>query len=326
MPSHIEEREEVLPVKGDPTTVKSRVRVCEICGGDCSDNELLDQTLRKAYDKYREKHGIISRGEIESILKKYNISQRSLAALLGWGEITIHRYVAGNIPDEAHNQMLHFIADPANMEKIFCKNEDRLSLQARRKLETALNTMTESKKEKSRTVITSPQDRLPISIYTGSIKFSEESLRNMVLYFASQAGGVLKTKLMKLLWYAENVHFSLHSTSISGTTYVHLPHGPAPDDYEFYLSEMKLDNDIIIEETLVGDFPGYILRAAKSPDLSSLPGTAEPVLKAVREHFENFTSGDISRVSHAEPGYVETGKGKPISFEYAGKLKEKINI
>lgn len=139
VPTHIIDREETYPVKGDPTSIIAKVRICDICGGDCSDTEIDDQTLLKAYDKYRVKHKIISRREIKALLKKYDISQRSLAALLGWGEITIHRYEKGNIPDEAHNLILKFIDDPVNMLKLFDEHKDRLPPRATKKLEARLN-------------------------------------------------------------------------------------------------------------------------------------------------------------------------------------------
>ncbi|MCX6646229.1 MAG: helix-turn-helix domain-containing protein [bacterium] len=138
-PTHIIEREETFPVKGDPTTIFTKVRICDICGGDSSDSKLIDESLLRAYDKYRGKHGIISRDEIRKILRKYGLTQRSLAALLGWGEITIHRYEKGSIPDEAHNLILKFIEDPVNMQRLFDEHKDRLNPRALKKLEAKLN-------------------------------------------------------------------------------------------------------------------------------------------------------------------------------------------
>jgi putative zinc finger/helix-turn-helix YgiT family protein len=148
VPTHIIDREETYPVKGDPTTIIAKVRICDICGGDSSDSKLIDESLLRAYDKYREKHKIISRYGIKELLKKYDISQRSLAALLGWGDITIHRYERGNIPDEAHSLILRFIEDPVNMQKLFNEYKDRLNPQALKKLEAKLNELLRGKSRK----------------------------------------------------------------------------------------------------------------------------------------------------------------------------------
>lgn len=322
--SHIVEREETYPVKGDPTTIMAKVRICDLCGGDCSDEELEEQTLLAAYDKYRKKHKIISRNQIKAILDKYDISQRSLAALLGWGEITIHRYERGSLPDEAHNQILKFIEDPVNMKKILEEHRERLRPRALKKLEVRLNGI-RGRDDRPLVGISRPCNE-PSSILTGENNFSADVLRNMILFFAAPINGVLKTKLMKLLWYADFLHFRLFSKSISGTTYVALPFGPAPDEYEYYLSEMRLKNEISIEETMVGGHPAYKIHSRKVPDIEAFPPTAEKVMKRIHEYFSKMGSNEISDLSHQEEGYKKTKKGKPISYKYAEKIKVQIEV
>lgn len=57
---------------------------------------------------------IISKEEIEEILKKYNIGKKPLSLVLGWGEITIIRYLDGNIPDKLHSEVLYSIKNNPN--------------------------------------------------------------------------------------------------------------------------------------------------------------------------------------------------------------------
>jgi transcriptional regulator with XRE-family HTH domain len=72
--------------------------------------------------------------ELKAMREHYGLSQRSLAALLGWGEVTVHRYENGSLPDEAHNQLLHLLKYPENMLRIAQMNGERLPASARRKL------------------------------------------------------------------------------------------------------------------------------------------------------------------------------------------------
>jgi putative zinc finger/helix-turn-helix YgiT family protein len=134
VPAHVEEREEEFPVKGEPTKVLSRVRICSVCGNDIFDEELDSATLCMAFDLYRSRHNLMFPSELKAMREHYGLSQRSLAALLGWGEVTVHRYENGSLPDEAHNQLLHLLKYPENMLRIAQMNGERLPASARRKL------------------------------------------------------------------------------------------------------------------------------------------------------------------------------------------------
>jgi putative zinc finger/helix-turn-helix YgiT family protein len=134
-------RSEVLPVKGERVDVEASVRVCRTCGGDISDESLDGETLEKAYRIYRVRHGLLGPAEIRRLREKYGMSQRSLSILLDWGEVTIHRYENGSLPDAAHNQVLTFLEDPSNMRKVFLQNKDRLSREAQRVVLEHLNSL-----------------------------------------------------------------------------------------------------------------------------------------------------------------------------------------
>jgi len=231
--SNVTKQEIDLPVKGESIVVSADIRICNTCGGECYDEELEQKLFETAYDIYRTRHNIISPAEIVEIREKYSLSQRNLAVILGWGAITIHRYENGSLPDDAHNMGLQLLTDPENFQRIFNKNKDRLPERIRLRVEARLNEMIKGNR-KDLVRVVSPQENYQPSVYTGHLKFSEEMLENMILYFASQADGVLKTKLNKLLWYADFLHYDIYSVSITGTAYVPLPQGPVPDDYDYY--------------------------------------------------------------------------------------------
>ena len=64
----------------------------------------------------------------------YGLTQRSLSILLGMGEITIHRYESGSIPDEAHNQLLIMMQNPWNMKQILMRRGDCIPVSQRKKV------------------------------------------------------------------------------------------------------------------------------------------------------------------------------------------------
>lgn len=77
---------------------------CKKCGAPIYDEELEKNIVQKANKKIREQQEIITREEILEILETYNISQKFLSKLLGWGEITLTRYLSGNYTPNHFNE------------------------------------------------------------------------------------------------------------------------------------------------------------------------------------------------------------------------------
>src|SRR5450759_4304477 len=102
----IVERTETLPVRGEPTEVLARVAVCTECNADMSVEELDDATLVAAFNLYRQKHGLMTPEEMRRLRGRYGLGVRPFSLLLGWGEITLHRYESGSLQDAAHEATL----------------------------------------------------------------------------------------------------------------------------------------------------------------------------------------------------------------------------
>ena len=326
--TRIEERVETYPVKGEDIAVRARVRICARCNEEISDEQLDDLTLQAAYDVYRTNHRIISPAEIKALRESYGLSQRGLGALLGWGPITIHRYEAGNLPDESHNRVLRLIKDPFNMAQIIEENGHLLDKAAQQRVAERLSELlSEKAPEKVTQVIEQSTRRRKASIFTGFLEFRPEVLMEMMVFYAERAGGVLKTKLNKLLWYADFLHYKHHSVSISGATYVHLPRGPVPDNYSMFLLSLFSNEALSLNEVDYGVDPntgesiiGEKLTATRPPHLDLFSSTERETLETVYRYFEGMGSKKISDLSHQEKGYASTKAQEPISYQYADEL------
>jgi hypothetical protein len=64
---------------------------------------------------------------IRALREKYGLSQRNFSRLLGWGDITVHRYEAGALQDAAYNVLMVLIDDPLNALKVFMLNRSNLA-------------------------------------------------------------------------------------------------------------------------------------------------------------------------------------------------------
>jgi len=129
------EKEEISNVRGDEIKALARIRICCVCGEELFDEELDEENIKRVYDIYREKHGILSPEKIKSIRESYSLSQRAFAKLLGIGEASIVRYETGALPEKSLSNMIMLLKDPKNMEKLLEKN--RRSFKPERKDEAS---------------------------------------------------------------------------------------------------------------------------------------------------------------------------------------------
>ena len=95
--------------KNVEVNVEQNIGICSQCGERLYVVELESVNLDRLYSKYIELTGIVSPKDIIDFREKYNISQRELVAILGWGKLTINRYERGSIPTQSHSEILKLI-------------------------------------------------------------------------------------------------------------------------------------------------------------------------------------------------------------------------
>ena len=100
-----------------------KIPFCEVCGAPIYDEEIENEIAKKANEKIREQREIISKREIIEILDTYSVSQKFLSRLLGWGEITLTRYVGGNYtPNKANSDKIKELRNPYVFKKLLDDN------------------------------------------------------------------------------------------------------------------------------------------------------------------------------------------------------------
>jgi putative zinc finger/helix-turn-helix YgiT family protein len=320
----LETRMQVLNVRGEPIEVKGKVAICQKCGSKIFDEELDSRSLEKAYSYYREKHKLLSPDKIRTIREKYGLSQRALARLLGWGEITIHRYESGAIQDKVHDSTLCLIEDPQNMKKLFEANRSKLTSYVAARLEERIaGFLQEDKVQAFHISLQRLLSSTHSDLTSGFREYDLEKLENMILYLAKHLGGVLKTKLNKLLWYCDFLHFKETSVSITGVQYVHYQYGPVPKHYEIVTgimeSEGLLDKNEVgfnSEEGIVGEQ----FTALVEPNEDMFSETELKVMQFVIDTFRTYTATRVMNQSHQETAYKKSGDRDVISYEHAKEL------
>lgn len=137
------EKKDYAEIKGKEYEYISLIGVCDNCGEQVSDTDLVDKNLKRIDCVYRKAEGIITQNEILDILKKYKIGKKPLSKLLGWGEVTLTRYINGDVPTKMYSDELYkLLNNKKNMIELLEKNKENITQKAYKQVKSALNDQT----------------------------------------------------------------------------------------------------------------------------------------------------------------------------------------
>lgn len=307
-------------IKGEKIPIETTLNQCTSCNNEFLSPDEDNDPLELAYREYRQRHGMLQPEEIRSFRTSLGLNQRELSGLLSWGGATLSRYETGGLQDDAHDTALRMAMNPRNMLTLIEKKPSILSPEKTRAVKEALGKYSEEQVLPYRSLCESRLGLPEPDEYNGYRIFDINKLFNTVLFFCMNAE-VVKTKLNKLLFYADFKHFKEYTVSITGARYAHLPYGPAPDRYPFILAALEEEEkSIVIEERSFGSYLGEVLIARKSPDVSLFLTSEMKILAMVKEMFGEVSAKQLSDRSHKEKAFIETKNGELIAYTFAEKL------
>jgi putative zinc finger/helix-turn-helix YgiT family protein len=310
---------EDIKVRGEVIKVNVKYYKCKSCGEEFEDPHSDEDPLDKAYREYRRRHGMMQPEEIREFRKKFGLTQNEMNRLQGWGGATLSRYENGALQDETHEKALCLATEPRNLLKLIEATPDVLPEEKRDRLMRELRAAEEETCSLER-VYEERFGKYAASDLSGYRRLDLAKLFSAILFFCK--GGVFKTKLNKLLFYADFKHFKDYTISITGARYAHIPFGPAPEKYSLYLATLFENGAIKVEEYVFSeDVIGEEFVSVKEPDLLLFSNSELKILATIKEYFKDFNAKRITDFSHDEKAYKETSPGDIISYEYAGDLK-----
>lgn len=160
-----------------------------------------------------------------------------------------------------------------------------------------------------------------LNIFNGNRIFSPDKMAAVVSYFAANAASLYKTKLNKLLFYADFIHYYTYGTSISGSRYVHLPYGPVPDGYEDTLEALQHYGVIDISEKNSAE----LIASGDNSAVDFLTPEEQKTVSWVMKTYGDMSASQLTEISHRERAYKNTRSGEEIAYEYA-KFFEKLPL
>lgn len=311
-----------LEVRGEIFTVKAHYFRCPECGEEFETSSTSLDPLATAYMEYRRRHNMLTPNEIREFRHKYELTQKELASLLGWGAVTLSRYENGALQDKSHDTELQLARTTEGLKRLITLKGWLLGEDKRNRIVSILR----NERKTKRSLVSRLEERLTRiepGILNGYRRFDLEKFAGVVEVLCGK-GGVLKTKLNKLLFYSDFLHFRIYGTSITGAQYVKMQYGPCPDNFRYLLAAME--DDLCIIQTTEMEYPGCdytgeILSAKSEEHLGALLERELTTIETIHDLFADMGAKEISDLSHGEDGWIKTPKSRIISFAFAAKLR-----
>lgn len=157
-------------------------------------------------------------------------------------------------------------------------------------------------------------------------QYSIEKVANAIIFFLdSGVENFGKTKLMKLMFFADKYHLQNYMKSIFADTYMKLPFGPVPtltlgtidsineferDDFEVYVNEFL--SFIIVNEQYDGKYKKTTFSKKQEFDKNLFSISEMEILQKVASDFKTHTASQISQYSHSLDEYKYTNDNEVI--------------
>lgn len=258
--------------------------------------EMIKANSLTMKDAYRKKVGLLTSNEIIRIREKYGVSQKDFSEILDWGRATITRYENHQVQDRAHDDVLRKIdSDPKWFLEMLKRAKERITDKAFNKYYHKASE--QFKKRRNQYLIDSIQAiyaDLDDENLTGKTELNLNKVVEMINYLASRVASLHKVKLMKMLWYSDNLHYKRKGISISELAYSALPMGAVPEGYE----QILLLEGVKYDTVWYGDNVGYRFKPDSGFDIKELTQAEVETLDDVIQQLGNLNTDEIVHKMH----------------------------
>ena len=296
---------------------------CEDTGEQFEDDHFAQLNYDQVQNQYRAKYAIPFKEEIADIRVKYELSAIKMSHILGFGDNTYRQYEAGEMPSQANARLILMAANPVdfkNMVKI-SNLDDVMTEKLTKRIENLLQE--EIRNTDKRMLESYFLGMHRPSVYSGFRMPDLDKFAEMVFFFSEKLQP-WKTKLNKLLFYADFHCFGNSGKSISGVNYRAIPMGPVPDKFQTLFE--FLNNTQVVEictSYFTNGGIGEQFFPAKERKFNSALFTEQEInsLVAVAERFKSVSTDDIIEISHKEKAWLDNkDKLDLIDYLYAFDL------
>ena len=263
----------VKKIKEKDYSFEITTAICDKCGSEMSIQGLIDKNVQEIDNQYRSMEGLVSVEDIEKLMKIYNIGKAPLSLALGFGEVTITRYLEGQIPSYNYSDVIRCaLASPLYMMEKLKENKDKISVAAYRKAYNSAESM-----EK---------------LFAVSFK-----MLRVIAYIFKSLDEVTPLMLQKLLYFTQGVYLALYNKNLFEEDCEAWAHGPVYTDVYNLFRDFKYNP---IEDARFAIIEGVTL---------TLSDDEKNVIDMVLNTFGMYGGKTLEKITHNEGPWKDARRG-----------------
>lgn len=285
----LQKKDIVKKIRDKDYTFGITVAVCAECGEEMSIPGLIDKNVQEIDEQYRAAEGLVLIDDIEKLMKIYKIGKAPLSLSLGFGEVTIPRYLEGQVPSKEYSDVVKSaLASPAYMKQKLMENREKLTDAAYKKAMAAADSIE--------------------SLFS----VSDKMLR-VIAYVFEKLEEVTPLMLQKLLYFIQGIYSALYGKPIFAEDCRAWIHGPVyPEVYELF-RDFKYNP--------IDDARFALLEGMED----TLTDDEKRVIDLVVNTFGMYGGKVLEKITHNEDPWMEARKGYGDSIPSSELLpKERI--
>ncbi|MCI8337540.1 MAG: DUF4065 domain-containing protein [Lachnospiraceae bacterium] len=285
----LQKKDIVKNIREKDYTFGITVAVCAECGEEISIPGLIDKNIREIDEQYRATEGLVSIDDIEKLMKIYKIGKAPLSLALGFGEVTVPRYLEGQVPSKEYSDVIKAaLASPTYMKQKLMENQGKLTSAAYKKAMAAADSVE--------------------SLFS----VSDKMLR-VIAYVFEKLEEVTPLMLQKLLYFIQGIYSALHGKPIFVEDCRAWIHGPVyPEVYDLF-RDFKYNP--------IDDARFALLEGTED----ALTDDEKGVIDLVVNTFGIYGGKVLEKITHNEGPWMEARKGYGDSIPSSEILqKERI--
>lgn len=297
---------------------------CEDTSEQFEDDAFAQLNYNQLVNQYREKYSIPFPEQISSIREKYNLSAAKMSEILGFGTNGYRQYEGGEVPNQSNAKLIQLADDPHEFKKLvnYCTTLDPKFIEKTHKIIDSL--LEEQKKNKFEKQLENYffGSCLPNSL-TGFKTPDFKKFSEMVVFFTEKLEP-WKTKMNKLLFYADFIKYKQTGFSMSGVQYRAIPMGPVPGNFNSIFEYLDNNGALDISYTNFGNSgtgEQFKPNPGKTFNKELFTENDLQILESVAERFKNTSTTEIIEISHKEKAWIDNiTERKLIDYNYSFDL------
>ena len=277
-------------------------------GESWTTTELDEANVFQVYNQYRMRHGIPFPDEIIGLRRHYGLSAAKMSQILGFGINQYRMYEEGEVPSISNARTIIAAREKSVFMQFVEASRAELSQTEYARVIKKLSTV-----EGDFKLAGVPSE------YTGFRSLSYCKIAAVVNGMLKAIGATFVTKMNKLLFYVDFIHYKRHGYGITGLTYRALQFGPVPEDWAKVYSNLP---GIMMEEYVYpGGQSGVRLVSVAGENENPLSPSENSAVDYVCGLFRDVNAAAISEISHREKAWKDNESTHSIiSYQLAFEI------